>query len=646
MDSDDELQRVLELSRLEEEERLHRGKQGKAKDKEVIEILDSDDEQFGVNSHPVINVDDDDDPNFQEQLALAIQASKIQGNKQHCTSENRSSTSYSSTRTSNDTFLSERAKMEQERLARLKRLRPNLVLEQEGRNDDPPTKRQKSTTLSEDRIPTGNLLWDGEIRQTANIHASPLRDASAVFRLTEILGDKSDIQFIIFSSYCVDIDWLRRIFPTSCPVVYVAQPETQDGLPSVKDMPLLWVKTMPRLRGGRGCMHMKFMLVFMRSGRLRVMITTANFVSYDWKDIENTAWVQDIPRRTTTCSSTNDQEPAQFSGSFFAEQLQGVLKALNVSPALRSVLSQSPHAASNNDCPLQTLDDLSSLWDWSRVKVRLVISLAGRWEGWKSIEQFGGHGSLSKAIREIGAVCPSDKELVLECQGSSIGTYSASWLNEFYVAAKRGSSTQWLDSKRAGARSQQLAAPANIKILFPSLRTVQASVLGEPGGGTMFCRAKQWNGKNFPRHLFHDSNSKRGGILMHTKMILATFADKTANSSYNLLSSGEKDSYKAGSANHDSHSPVTKGWQNGANGNRVGGWCYIGSHNFTPSAWGNLSGTSSDPVMNVTNYELGIMFALSPVETDVAACKVATWERPPRKYLLGKDVPWMQDEHL
>lgn len=29
------------------------------------------------------------------------------------------------------------------------------------------------------------------------------------------------------------------------------------------------------------------------------------------------------------------------------------------------------------------------------------------------------------------------------------------------------------------------------------------------------------------------------------------------------------------------------------------GWVYIGSHNFTPSAWGNLSGSSFNPILNV-----------------------------------------------
>lgn len=29
------------------------------------------------------------------------------------------------------------------------------------------------------------------------------------------------------------------------------------------------------------------------------------------------------------------------------------------------------------------------------------------------------------------------------------------------------------------------------------------------------------------------------------------------------------------------------------------GWIYVGSHNFTPSAWGTLSGSGFTPILNV-----------------------------------------------
>lgn len=34
----------------------------------------------------------------------------------------------------------------------------------------------------------------------------------------------------------------------------------------------------------------------------------------------------------------------------------------------------------------------------------------------------------------------------------------------------------------------------------------------------MFCRRNQWEGKNFPRELFHQTRSKRGKVLMHSKV--------------------------------------------------------------------------------------------------------------------------------
>lgn len=34
----------------------------------------------------------------------------------------------------------------------------------------------------------------------------------------------------------------------------------------------------------------------------------------------------------------------------------------------------------------------------------------------------------------------------------------------------------------------------------------------------MFCRSKQWEARTFPKELFYDSNSKRGRVLMHSKV--------------------------------------------------------------------------------------------------------------------------------
>ncbi|KIJ06061.1 hypothetical protein PAXINDRAFT_57820, partial [Paxillus involutus ATCC 200175] len=66
------------------------------------------------------------------------------------------------------------------------------------------------------------------------------------------------------------------------------------------------------------------------------------------------------------------------------------------------------------------------------------------------------------------------------------------------------------------------------------------------------------------------------------------------------------------------------------------GWAYVGSHNFTPSAWGTLSGSGFSPLVN---YELGILF---PLYGEEDAKRVACFKRPPRKYTLGEDRPWVR----
>ena len=67
------------------------------------------------------------------------------------------------------------------------------------------------------------------------------------------------------------------------------------------------------------------------------------------------------------------------------------------------------------------------------------------------------------------------------------------------------------------------------------------------------------------------------------------------------------------------------------------GWVYVGSHNFTQSAWGTLSGSGFNPVLNVTNYELGVVF---PIKDEEQLKSVQLWERPPRRY-GREDEPWV-----
>ncbi|ETW80095.1 hypothetical protein HETIRDRAFT_459808 [Heterobasidion irregulare TC 32-1] len=550
-------------------------------------------------------------------------------------------------------FLSERAELERARLERQKRLRP---VDDDGDDDSgggagssgyaraPSRKRPHKTTsfqsssreeslhsssvASTSTAPATStargkatsdeaLFWDGEIRQTANKHVERGKngeDGKPVWRLSEIIGDKSEIAQAIISTYAYDIEWISNFFDRTTPVVLVTQP-ANGSEPTIKQILHNWIRVTPVLRGGRGVMHMKFFLLFYKSGRLRLVISTANLVDFDWRDIENTVWVQDIPIRQTPIA--HDPKASDFPTSF-----ERVLKALNVGPALTSFV--------HNDHPTMPFPSLHpgalrTVYDFTRVHAKLVPSVAGKHEGWPNVIRTG-HTALMKALREIGAEAGKSRRVMVEYQGSSIGTYSTQWVNEFYGSASGESPEKWLDEPKS--RRAKLPWPL-VKILFPTRAWVQGSVLGEKGGGTMFCRKNQWEGAKFPRELFVESRSKRGKVLMHSKMIIATFEDTSTSANSSRSTTVDTES--------DDDIEIIDG--DGKEKRRVIGWTYVGSHNFTPSAWGTLSGSGFTPILNITNYELGIVLPLySQEEIESVSC----FERPPKKY-GSNDRPWMQE---
>ncbi|KAI0369539.1 phospholipase D/nuclease [Pilatotrama ljubarskyi] len=646
---EDDIARAIRLS-LEESNAPTRG------DKQGVIDVDAGDE-------------DDEETRFQAELQRAIEASKAEtfgpSQSRTSTAPTTAQASESNTRASSSgpSWLSERAQLERERLARLKRTHPHIDPrvrgtadesedEVEGPEGQPGAKRQRVSSshigarrtnayasASSSTVPAAapvadssgstaalrapataagssqGLFWDGELRQTANMHVDPRKDTRPTFRLSEIIGQKEEVEFAIVSAFCWNFPWVYAMFHPSTPVIAVDHSPTGDA--SIKTILPNWIRTTPFLRNGFGCMHMKFMLLFYKTGRLRVVVSTANLVDYDWRDIENTVWVQDVPKR-------QEPVPPPANPEDFPSTMIRVLHSLNVAPALISHLRND-----HPNLPLKRLEDLRSHWDFSRVKAALVPSIAGKHEGWPKVI-LTGHTRLMKALLNMGATTPKDKELILECQGSSIGNYSTMWMNEFYRSARGESTQSWLELSKA--RRAKAPYPP-IKILFPTTQYVRESRLGESGGGTMFCRRKQWEAANFPRELFHQTRSKRGPVLMHSKMILGTFRDKKGTLDRRQRAPTASDS--------DNESQGTTGADAQADNEKLIGWVYVGSHNFTPSAWGTLSGTGFNPILNVTNYELGIVL---PLRSEEEIDRVACWERPPQKYALGRDEPWMQTE--
>ena len=55
------------------------------------------------------------------------------------------------------------------------------------------------------------------------------------------------------------------------------------------------------------------------------------------------------------------------------------------------------------------------------------------------------------------------------------------------------------------------------------------------------------------------------------------------------------------------------------------GWAYIGSHNFTPSAWGTLSGSSFNPILNVRRLFILTMHRFTALLRDRSLIMRSVW---------------------
>ncbi|KAL7423162.1 hypothetical protein Q5752_002462 [Cryptotrichosporon argae] len=497
----------------------------------------------------------------------------------------------------------------------------------EGETDDAPAKSARDVH-SRRQLNLGIKIEDSAT-DFGSRSASPLMPGitsySTASSLRDVMGNPSQISLLIHSSFVIDEQWIDEsgIFPLPeiCPTIRICRPLGPTGLDATKSGKLEQmmngeVHCYPKLVNGRGSEHMKFAWIFYKTGRLRVMIGTANEVDYDWERIENTIFVQDfLPLgRSDMPPNGLPDFPAQFSWLFTNLKVHKALQALRNNHPFGSLL------------PFSEANDFADMakYDWSRVHVRIVMSVAGYFKGPEDMLQ-SGTPRLAHVLDEEGWRPQADEQVVLEYQGSSLGTYNSDWLNHFYRCASGFGIPAIRDMPTA------LALPP-IKIVFPTLATVDRSIQGRPGGGTMFC-GKGFNKEKGINKLFHDANSKRGGVLMHSKVLIALFQPKPQMPGFAPKpASGEKTKKRKTDVIHSAKADI-------------GGWVYVGSHNFTPSAWGYVNDKRKPPTLSIANFEMGIIFPLPRDNANAAADAVAPHSRPPRRY-SETDEPWDQAKYM
>ncbi|KAF8172756.1 hypothetical protein K438DRAFT_1981234 [Mycena galopus ATCC 62051] len=136
------------------------------------------------------------------------------------------------------------------------------------------------------------------------------------------------------------------------------------------------------------------------------------------------------------------------------------------------------------------------------------------------------------------------------------------------------------------------------------------------------------------------SRSGEGRVGMHTKMILGTLRAPPMEGTDPDATESDADSGEVEIVADGNEKGKGKDAGRGKGKKRPHAWLYVGSHNFTPSAWGWMSGSGFSPVVTVANYELGVVLRLETAEDAAAA---VAWEVPARPYGKG-DVPWILEE--
>nr|XP_018262379.1 uncharacterized protein I303_05396 [Kwoniella dejecticola CBS 10117]OBR84537.1 hypothetical protein I303_05396 [Kwoniella dejecticola CBS 10117] len=441
----------------------------------------------------------------------------------------------------------------------------------------------------------GEYYPDGELRHVALKIGEPSTERT--FSPKEVVGKHSQISLIIMSSYVIDDMWImeKEILPPpeDVPTIIVRPHprDKQDYNGKIQAHPNGEMWAYPKMTSTFGSAHMKYYWILYKTGRLR------------------TVFVQDflpLPTiRPLRADNRTHDFPLQFAHLF---------NHTRIDTALRNMLRLHPNASHIKFRPDDNFADMGK-FDWSKVKVRLVLSIPQTLTGHDEIAKYG-MGRLSHVLNEEGWVPGNDEKLDVEYQNSSLGNYKIDWLDKFHAMILGKTSQELMN------RPKPKELP-DIRVLYPTLANVEQSILGKEGGGTMFCK-KAFN--NTTRHLFRDARSKRGGVLMHSKMLIAIFEPKENRLGVEKSASTPKKSVKrkVDELKDD-----------------VGGWVYVGSHNFSSAAWGNINVKKNPPTESINNYEIGIVFPLDRSNARAAADRIAPYKRPALRYTAG-DVPWCE----
>ncbi len=334
-----------------------------------------------------------------------------------------------------------------------------------------------------------------------------------------------------------------------------------------------------------GLMHIKLYL-FRFCNTLRVAVCSANPTLMSWSFQRECIWVQDFPVCRNNSGQLTGAPPTEFG-----EYLETVVSHMRLTAnCLKSFALQSPTAP------------LRYCVDFSLAKVRLVASIAGEWSLCNLQREQFGHLRLRACIREAGWAPENNATSQIACQSGSIGgDFSHANFFDDFVLSLGGASTfdaceedgaseveEWergvLNPLRPECEGRY---PANLSIYFPShlIGVRNARLYAEyqvKRQADIYCTVSSWHSQTYPTACFRDvvfplaKRADQPSPFCHSKFIFRIVDDER-------MQQAQKEG-------------------------QCVAYMYVGSHNFSKTAWGFRAAKKKD-VVKCNSFELGVLMA-------------------------------------
>ncbi|KAL3495591.1 tyrosyl-DNA phosphodiesterase-domain-containing protein [Aspergillus germanicus] len=457
----------------------------------------------------------------------------------------------------------DRKKMEEERLARLAKRKaedgsgPDQRNVKQPRIESPIHHTQASGPSSAPSI----QFPEGTVKKT---FAFGYRRTHEDIKIEEVL-QKSNLELAVLSSFMWDMEWLfSKVDLRNTRFIMVMQAKDdatkrqyESETESMKNLRLCF----PPMDGQVNCMHSKLMLLF-HPGYLRIAVPTANLVPFDWGEtggiMENSVFLIDLPKRDPTVLTKESET------NFYTDLLY-FLKASTL-----------------HDNIIAKLKD----FDFSKTaQFAFVHTIGGSHlrSSWKQT----GYCGLGRSLEALGL--KTNTPLSLDYVTSSLGSIVSDFMKCIYLAAQGDSGLTELTLRTskslpakdpADPRRLITATTADewkdrMRIYFPSQETVLRSKGGPNSAGTICFQSKWFESGKFPVQALRDCRSVRDGMVMHNKIAYVQ---------------------------PDKPIPLSETTE-------CPGWAYVGSANFSESAWGRLvqDRSTKQPKLNCRNWECGVI---------------------------------------